>query len=273
VAWKHSSLEECFQATGGQVFPQTKKATPQGHEWKWRVESGRRTEYLSGHPSPQYTYVLGADPSGGTGNDEAAYIVLCMETLEEVEEFGNSGINPVDFGVLLSQVGHRYNDSFIVRESNNHGLSTHPALLKNYPHAKVYKRHLPLSGTGTIKYGFHTTEDTKNELVGAITTCTDTGLQLYGQSLVNELRTFAEDPKTGKLGAPSDNRVIALGLACVGYIRYERHKKIFIPKREPKRYKPGSGIIINFDEVLASIEKKRHERDGYFPVQVARPER
>jgi len=232
------------------------------------VEDGRRIEYLSGHPRPGWHYVIGSDPSGGTGNDEAAYIVLCLETCEEVEEFGNSGINPVDFGLLLAKVGKKYNEAFQVCESNNHGIATHSVLLKVYPHQKIYKRHLPVHG-GKIKYGFHTTEDTKCELVGAINTTFDTGLVLHGTTLVQEMKAFSEDPKTGQLGAKSDNRVIALGLACIGYIRYERFKSIDLPKREKKVYQPGSGMIIRFDEVLKNIEEQRQRKMGYFPNQLA----
>jgi len=261
-----SNIDECFQATGGQVFPDAKRQETQ--EWKWKVEDGRRIEYLSGHPRPGWHYVIGSDPSGGTGNDEAAYIVLCLETCEEVEEFGNSGINPVDFGLLLAKVGKKYNEAFQVCESNNHGIATHSVLLKVYPHQKIYKRHLPVHG-GKIKYGFHTTEDTKCELVGAINTTFDTGLVLHGTTLVQEMKAFSEDPKTGQLGAKSDNRVIALGLACIGYIRYERFKSIDLPKREKKVYQPGSGMIIRFDEVLKNIEEQRQRKMGYFPNQLA----
>ncbi len=264
-----SSLEECFQATGGALFPGFKETKRQ--EWKWRVEDSRRIEYLQGHPLPNRTYVIGADPSGGTGHDEASYIILCLETLEEVEEFGNSGIDPVDFGLLLSKVGKKYNEAFIVCESNHHGIATHSTLLKTYPHQKIYKKHIPM-GQVQIKYGFMTTEESKHALIGSINEALDLGLVLHGSELSKQLREFSEDPTSKKMQGPRDDRVIALGLSCTGYFRYERFKKISMPPPIPKEDRLQKGMVVYFDDILKEIEEKRTRtligRDNPFQQQV-----
>ena len=159
----------------------------------------RRIRKLNGHPKQGYKYILGADPSGGTGNDDAAVIVACVDTLEQVYAFNDNTTNPVEFGYLLATVGKEYNEAYIVCEGNNHGLSVHPILLREYPRMQIFKRVLTTSAGILNKYGFLTTENSKRALVGAITDVMDFGLSLYDRETVDALLDFEENDK-GKMG-------------------------------------------------------------------------
>lgn len=220
-----SCLEECFQSTGGAVFVDL--SVTKSTYWSKREEriEGVRapvlTYYHTEHPKKGYTYVVGADPSGGTGNDEAAIQVLCLNTLEQVLETGSNLIDPVVFGHHLAALSRRYNEAWLVCESNNHGIATLSVLKKEYPTHRLYKRNLPTK-TGTVKYGFPTTKETKQELIGAIKQLLELGLTLYGERTLKEMLRFEEDPETGELSAPEDGLVIALGLAAIGYFKYLR---------------------------------------------------
>ena len=258
-----SSVEECFQATGGAMFPYTKRRETK--DWTWHVEDGKRVERLASHPDPNYTYVLGADPSGGTGNDEAAIVVLCLETLEEVFEYGSSSIDPVDFGHYICDIGKQFNDAFLIVESNNHGIAAHSIIKKNYNLQKVYKKAIPKYGT--IKYGFITNENSKHELVGAITELFELELTIYGKLLLDELHEFSEDAETKKMQGPSDNRVIALGLACVGYMRYERYKKDRPTLVTKSNVLPYRDRMCTFESIFKNLNDKRKQerRTGILP--------
>jgi hypothetical protein len=249
-----SCLEECFQATGGSVFPnvQGKKH----YYWTWSVKHTHRMEHLSNHPARNRTYVIGADPSGGTGHDDAACQIICLETLEQVLEFAYNQIDPVDFGYLLCNLGFEYNDAFITCESNNHGIATHSILYKNYPLTKIYKRRIPTGRFGKPIYGYATTQNSKAGLVGAIHECMQLGLSVYGKKTINELQTFEETPE-GRLEGPSDNLVIALGLACIGYLKYERFKNpLHEPiKKEPINPNDQNYMYFTFDEIFNRLNK------------------
>lgn len=249
-----SSLDECFQASGGQVFTNL-ELTP-SVQWTWRLlPEGYRTDYLQGHPQENRTYIIGADPSGGTGNDQAAYEVFCLETNEEVESFGNSGVDPVAFGHLLCSVGEHYNNAYIVCESNNHGIAAHAVLEKNYDKRLLYKRTIP-NGKGKVKYGYYTSNEGKHGIVGAVHQIIEEGVTIHSQTLKDEVDIFQEDPKTGELGSKSDNKVIAFGLACIGIQRYARHRKIDLPKPQPKAERP-KGLVIDFNDFFTKWDGTR----------------
>lgn len=249
-----SCLRECFQATGGSVFDDEIQLGKHSL-WTWGLKHGKRCTYLTDHPVRGKTYVIGADPSGGTGHDDAAVHIFCLDTLEQVLEFHNNTTDPVDFGHFLCQVGKEYNDAFIVCESNNHGIATHSILLKYYLRTKIYKRRIPTKGTPL--YGFQTTESSKKALIGAIKECLDLGIELYGNDTKKEMETFEETPE-GKVGGPSDNLVIALGLACIGIQKWYRH----VIDLEPKYPKPKPDLNQNymyfeFDEVFKELETRK----------------
>ena len=260
-----SSLEECFQATGGAVFSDVTQTASK--EWDWSLLDGHRIESLKGHPKANHTYVVGMDPSGGTGNDEAGLQILCLDTMEQVLEFGDRNIDPVDFGYFGCLLAERYNKAFIVCQRNNHGIATHSILTKKYDRSKLYKEILT-RGTAKIKYGFMTNEDSKQGLVGKIKEAQDLGLVLYAKGTCDEMRAFHEDPESGKIGAPSDNKVIALGMACVGAFKYMRFKQDLTPPPPKHVYVPGSGMTFTFDQIFGNLDDRRRRQIGIFPRMI-----
>ncbi len=228
-----SCLNECFQASGGAVFSDISRVITS--YWDWKMEGTYRVEYHKEHPKKNYTYVLGADASGGTGNDEAAIQVLCLETFEQVFEFGSNTMDPVAFGHFIAKIGKMFNEAFLVPEGNNHGIATCAVLLKEYNKFKIYKRALP-SKAGKPSYGFYTGENSKKELIGSIHESLESGIILYGEKTIREMREFEEIDN--KMGADEDGLVIALGLACLGFFKYSRFK-----------YKP-----LKIDKPLSALE-------------------
>lgn len=261
-----SSVEECFQATGGQVY-----TTVQWHEtakWEWSLTPHNpplRFERLTGHPDPKYTYVMGMDAAGGTGNDEAAIQIVCLETLEQVFEFGSNTIGPVAFAKYGIDLGKQYNEAYVVPESNNHGATVVEIFRgSDYPKTKIYKTN-PTSTTG-FKYGLNTSEQTKKVWVGATQEILERGLQIHGKRTIEQMEEFSEDDK-GKLGADEDGLVAALGLASVGVKKWYhlRNQEVERPKVVIQRPK---GMFFTFDEVMKkrntdSVIAKQRDRQLY----------
>jgi len=235
----------------------------------------RRIRRLDGHPKPEYKYTLGGDPSGGTGNDDAAIIGVCIDTLEQVYAFNDNTTNPVEFGYMLAKVGKEYNEAYIVCEGNNHGLSVHPILTREYPKQQIFKRSLNTAQGILNKYGFLTTENSKRALVGSITDVIDFGLTLYDRETVDALLSFEESEK-GKMGGPGDHLVIALGLCCFGILKKGgvALAQSQLPNQETHKEKMlklfnQNHMVMNGTEVLENIEKQKRQQLGRFRRQVA----
>jgi Terminase RNaseH-like domain len=234
----------------------------------------RRIRRLQGHPKQGFKYFLGGDPSGGTGNDDAAIIVLCADTLEQVFAFNDNTTNPVEYAYMCSRVGKDYNEAYLTIEGNNHGLSVHPILLREYPKGKIYKRTISTTAGINKKYGFITTEVTKESLVGAIRDAFDFGLTLYDRETVEALQVFEEDDQ-GKYGGVGDHLVIALGLASLGMLKKGgvHLSQAELPDRETHKQKIIRLMNTKMtswptDELLDEIDKGRRQMLGRFRRQV-----
>jgi hypothetical protein len=261
-------LKECFQATGGAIFinyTQTKTSL-----WSWGMKHGYRMEFLKGHPKPDHQYVIGCDASGGTGHDEAAIQIGCLETMEQVLEFASNTIDPVELGHLLVKIGKEYNDSWLVPESNNHGIAVLSVVKKDYPLSKIYKRKIPLK-SGKPVYGWFTSKTTKPELVGAIKECAEMGMTLYGHQTTKELEEFEEDER-GEMSADQDGLVISLGLLSVGYQKYRRfaHKLEAPPPPPPRPNLDKNYMYYTFEEVMGNIKDRVVPTQYPFEDQIER---
>lgn len=250
--------EECFQATGGTIFEYVKlQPNPL---WKSSYHNGYYLYKLEDHPKSTLHYVLGADPSGGTGHDNAGLVIFCIETGEQVLEFSNNTANPIQFGNLIGTLGKQYNSAFVVCESNNHGAAVIPFIKENYPRDRIYKRKFATKLTPAI-YGWHNNETNKHALIGVMQESLDQ-LVLYGSQTVKELKSYEENAE-GKMMAPNDDLVIATGLAMIGLRRFDYLRQDFwMPKPEAIYVKPNY-MTYSLEEVLDNIAKRRGLIAGY----------
>lgn len=70
-------------------------------------------------------YIIAADAATGQGEDESAFLVGKINTQSiDIVCAGKSKIAETDFGELLSQEGHRYNDALIIVEAAPVGKAT-----------------------------------------------------------------------------------------------------------------------------------------------------
>lgn len=250
-----SNLNECFQATGGQVYIDV--PWHESFDWDWAMTNHNppfRYDYLKGHPHPDYTYVMGMDAAGGTGNDEAAIQIICFETLEQVFEFGSNTIGPVAFAKWGIELGKKYNNAYVVPEANNHGATVVEIFRSSdYPKTRIFKT--SPTATTVFKYGLNTSEQTKKLWVGATQEFLDKGLQIHGKRTIEQMEEFSEDDK-GKLGASEDGLVAALGLASTGLKKWYHLRNQNI--RKPIKVIPRpKGMYFTFDEVM-----KKHKTNN-----------
>jgi hypothetical protein len=70
---------------------------------------------------------------------------------------------------------------------------------------------------------------------------------------------FEEDPETEKLSAPEDGLVIALGLAAVGYFKYERFAYKIKEAEQPKQKITHEGVnymYFTFEDMMERLKKQ-----------------
>ena len=255
-----STPEECFQATGGALFNVQESFSS---SWNTERQFGYFVNHLGGHPVSSYTYVIGCDPSGGTGNDDMAIQIFCCQTGEQVLELFNPHINPIECGRLLVQFGNLFNKAFIITEGNNHGAAVVPWLKENYDRQLIFKSRFATQSS-PAKYGWWNSSASKHALVGLILEEIPQTI-FYGKQTVDEINSFEETP-TGKLEGKSDNCVISTGLAMLGLKKYFYLRGSHIPKPKVEKLKPNY-MTYTFEEIMTNLEKRRRG-NGYFPSQV-----
>lgn len=246
-----SEPEECFQSTGGSIYPNVELTF--NKDWKHTSFEGLYAMHLEGHPKAGYTYVVGGDPSGGTGNDDAAMQVFCVETFEQVFEFFNNRVNPYVYGQLICKLGELYNKAFLVIEANNHGAAVIPYVKEHYSTERLYKRKY---GTATTppSYGWNNSQITKHAMVGLSQEMLG-DIKLYGSQTVTEMKSFEED-EDGKMAGSSDNLVIATGLAMLGLKKFEYLRKEFVKPRVEVKVKEPKKFFVTFEAIMAGVKKK-----------------
>lgn len=218
-------LDEAFQAGGVSIFRKVNYVKTNG----WKILTGNLSG-LDTHPMRGRGYIIGADPSGGVGNDNAVAEILDIMTGEQVAEFVSDVTQPDVFGRKLRELGKLYNMAYIGVESNNHG----PVTLDNlrgkiedkegyaYPLEKIYDskgnqgRMAGIEDLTLMDLGIRTTARSKPILIGQLNRALASNeITIHSALLKNELATFIEN-EHGKLEAAQgchDDAVMALAVA------------------------------------------------------------
>lgn len=218
-----STYEEAFTETGGTLFPSVMQI--ESPDW---VTLGPNEQGLRNHPIDGHEYAVGIDFAGGTGNDLGAIVVLCLNTKEQVYRFADNRINPIALAEKVVSIGKRYNMAYLVPEINSHGIAGTEIIKRHYPYGRIYKRaRKPNQTNVTIPahgYGWQTSGTTKPYMVGVAQQFILAGWKIYDPLTYDQLRSFKENPDTGKLEADTGHDDVAMSfmLACLGILRLLR---------------------------------------------------
>lgn len=250
------TLDECFQASGHSVFPIVRyEATA---DWQ-RVEPG--LHILKGHPNEHLTYIIGGDPSGGTGQDDAGAEVFCLETREQVAEYASNRVAPDVFAHKLVHLGRLFNTCRLSVESNNHGLVTLKVLQDIYPRDKLHRAFKSITrgmDESIMNLGVTTSARSRPLMIGTLRTALVNALTIHSPVLRDQLSTFIET-ESGKLAADSgckDDLVIASALATIAMTRAD----ILANRGDPlPKYRPGPFS-------LEAVLEEMHNRGDGLPI-------
>ena len=226
----------CFLTGQGQVFPKNITAAQQRYNRDFTVRGYLMIQdgkiellkdqhgpvYIWEDPEPNKTYVIGADPSGGVGKDNAAAFVLCQQTGRTVAKIWGQ-IEPAEFARDLYKIARMYNKAWICPEENNHGHVVIQELI-NLGYGNLYRRRSldQFSQKETEKIGFLTTNESKIVLTENYkAACKKGKIQILDTSLISEMSTFVQIAGKGSTSrvrreateGNHDDQVIAASLA------------------------------------------------------------
>ncbi len=256
------TLDECFQASGDSIFHRVRFVPT--NLWKYQ---GNNLHILEGHPIRGHQYVVGADPSGGTGRDNAAAEVFDLTGGEQVGEYAHNRIEPDSFGNKVTDLAEFFNNAFIVVESNNHGPMTLDKIRdRDYPPMLIYSMEqagVSYEDRTLMQMGFRTSTRTKPIMVGKFRALLAKDWVIHSPTLNGELSTFIEH-EDGKLAAQKgcyDDRVMAGACAAIGMEHAELYAGNGDGTLEMSSRDPAS---IPF--TLDSIIKECEGRGSKFPI-------
>ena len=150
-------------------------------------------------PEPGRVYVIGADPSGGVGQDNGAAYVKDTKSGKLVARLWGDLI-PSDFAKELFKLARYYNNAWVCVEANNHG---HVVLhvLKEMEYRNLYKRACidEMTSKPTKKLGFLTTNQSKILVTEKLKIAARDGkIVILDADLISEMSTFIQiSSKTG----------------------------------------------------------------------------
>jgi hypothetical protein len=205
------TFDECFQSTGYGFFRRVR--FEETAAW---VRENATLHLLRDHPKPSLSYVVGADPSGGVGRDNAVAQVFCLETREQVAEFASATVEPPEFADEVAALARRFNSAYVNVERNNHGGTTLARLMDVYPIELLHRGSHGEEATQEIlsrlsHYGTAVTASSRGLILGTARQLLATEFTIHSPALRSELATFVET-SSGKVEADSgcfDDRVMA----------------------------------------------------------------
>jgi len=177
-----------------QIENPIEKWGPGGNIWQWK------------YPQPDDEFIISADVSRGDSADYSAFQVLNKNTCEQVCEFKGK-IRPDQFGILLSEVGKRFNDAEICPENNTYGQGTILKLVelgyKNLYFKTVKAKFDMLYGSdpgGSLsKIGITTSVATRGPMLRVLEErLRNNTLRVRSSRVVEELKTFVMKGKKAK---------------------------------------------------------------------------
>lgn len=178
---------------------------PERGVWVWK------------YPLTDHKYVLSADVARGDSSDYSTIQVFDVAEAEQVCEFRGK-IQPDQLGILINEIGMRYNKALVCPENNTYGFATITKLRDiAYPNIHINDRRYQFAVDIPIgKFGFNTNAATRGPCLTKFEEYVRLGtVRIYSSRLVDELRTFiwvGDTPKAQK--GFNDDLVLAAAIGC-----------------------------------------------------------
>lgn len=192
-------------------------------------------------------YVIGVDVSEGLAHgDYSCFHVIDAETGTIVATW-HGHVDPDILGVLVAEIGWKYNNCLVAVENNNHGLTTLKSM-QRYGYKNLYRQRRVAQRTpeATEILGWRTTAASKplaiDELAAAIR---DGEVTILCQYTIAELKSFVRDANGKMHGSPHDDYVMSLAIA------WQMLKHVWLPEYRQDQPPPMYSLAW-FDRMIES---------------------
>ena len=143
-------LVECIKATCEE------RPEPQEYEKGW--------VHVYEEPEEGKYYVIGCDPSEGTGNDNAAFAIRCEGKIVAVGY--RNDLSTDTLAIYLDSIGRWYNNATMQLERLGGGMAVINTLLRlNYPRLYATEAFDASGQTSGARIGFHPTQENNRSLI------------------------------------------------------------------------------------------------------------
>jgi hypothetical protein len=195
-------------------------------------------ELKDGKPDRTHNYVIGCDPSLGTGNSNSVAAVLDVNTHEVVGMWVCPNTPYEQFADVTVAIAQWLGEAYVVFENNGgHGVNFGRRLVKDGYH-RIYTQRSEDTKTHKVqsKWGWNSNPNSKADLLGELGIALSEGLKtvpnyiaciIHDEEILKELRGYvfyengdigseeSQDQMSGARKRHGD-RVIAVGLAVLG---------------------------------------------------------
>jgi len=210
-------------------------------------------------PRVDQSYLIAADTGEGVPEgDYSVAHVFDRSTWEQVAVW-RGRLDPGQFGRVLLDLGHFFNNAVLIPELNNHGWATVEAIkTAEYPHLLNTK--LIWKENETPRDGFPTNEKTRNLIITATRNAVEDDTAFINDPVtIGEMESFIQNDSTGKFEAQKgchDDCVISFGIGvyCLKFLTVDS------TYGEHSKHRHGSPILTR---TAVGSGQRRHSATGY----------
>ncbi|MHC1746941.1 MAG: hypothetical protein AB9856_00955 [Cellulosilyticaceae bacterium] len=177
----------------------------------------KKSLYCYEKPQINHKYIIGADISQGIGKDYHAFIVVDLNTKQEVAIFRNNKIRPDECADLLNVLGKYYNKALICVEKASGGIATIQRLYYELHYYNMVRyRSFDDYGKQIIQIGFSTDAKSKGLVINNLREKFEKGIiQINSDIILEEMSYYqCNNGKFGAISGRHDDTIMALALAA-----------------------------------------------------------
>lgn len=186
-------------------------------------------------PEKDRVYACVADVSRGKGLDYCAFHIIDIteDPFEQVCTFHSNMIVPLDFAVILNEMGNMYNCAYMLVENNDVGAQVVDSLHFDYEYDNIlYTQNKGMKGkvlsqgfggSGDNERGIRTTKPVKNQGCSNIKILIENGkLKIYDYETVNEFYSFIKRGQSYE-AEPGKNDDLVMCLVLFGWLNSQSY--------------------------------------------------
>lgn len=186
----------CWVRAGGNAIPtasidRMKARSGEGVDW---TPGTRYVRYRE--PKPDAVYVIGVDPSGWKGRDDAAFQVLEVygDRWYQAACFSTNTMSPDEVARKLLHEAHEYNNALVIIENTGVGWGTLTPLVNAENRGEIKNLHYETIG-GLDKPGVPATGARIDKAFGELVEALNDHLVLYDKETQDQLYDYGRDKK------------------------------------------------------------------------------